>query len=205
MAFKLSDSVGNSKIKEVTRWLFTGPGTEPPGYGLYSYLLFGSSSEAGRSKRYAAARAYCQNFAPLEDALRMGYKPINLNVFLVPLSAMTPSDTYCKADELLVDDYYNYVSANNMLESIGVESDGVYLIACDTPISKCDRARMLTVDLTTVDVHLVELSVLEFRRQTRKEEYWDDNSLRNLVLTLRLKLPAIKVFISFATAAAKER
>jgi hypothetical protein len=192
--------------KIMTKVLLPRGGVEPSGYGLYSYLLFGSSSEAGRSKRYAASRAYCKNFPELSEALGV-FKPIDVNVFSVPTNDRAPRDTYCKDAEKLVDDYYDYTLAKRLLQDVGLEGDGIYLVACERPIlgGSCDPKKTLVVDLTTVKESLSELCVLEFRRQTRKKETWNDTSLRKLVFELRKKLPDIAEFISIAKAAAKDR
>jgi hypothetical protein len=200
-------SRAGAKIKQVTKTLLSRSGVEPSGYGLYSYLLFGSSSEAGRSKRYATSRAYCKNFPELRDALDLSIQPINLSVFFVPTKDLTPRDTYCRDAETLVDNYYDYARAQKLLYDAGLEGDGIFLVACSKPIVKdgCDPKTMLVMDLTTVTEKLAELSVLEFRGLARKPETWNEISLRKLAYELRIRLPEIKDFISIAKAAAKER
>jgi hypothetical protein len=191
----------DSDIKEVTRHGLPTGTFEPSGYGLYSYLLFGSSSQAGRTKRYAAAQAYCTNFLPISEAEKQGIPRLNLNVFSVPIKDTAPS-TYCDNARKLVDDYYDYLLAKKLFQDAGLEGDGIYLVACNKPIlAGCDRKKMLVVQLTTVPEDLSELCVLEFRRQTRKPNYWNDTTLRNVALTLRTQLPRIAQFISFAGVA----
>jgi hypothetical protein len=194
----------DSKILLVTRLMFP----EPPGYGLYSYLLFGSRSKAGRNKRYAAARGYCQNFPPIEEALKI-VGPKNLNAFLIPTRPETPI-SYCENPQTLVDDYYDYALSERILQNIHLEGDVIYLVACDKPIwgDGCHREKMLVFNLTTVDERLSELCILDFRDQTRHPEYWSrgyfDSEL--LLINFRTKiLPQLAAFISFAEAAAKGR
>jgi len=196
-----------SKIEQITRTRLPGSSVEPTGYGLYSYLLFGSSSEAGRSRRYATSRAYCKNFPELGQALELGTQPVNLNVFLVPTTNLAPSDGYCRDAKALVDDYYDYAMAQKLLHGVGLEGAGIFLVACSRPIISdgCDPEKMLVMDLTTVKENLAELGVLEFRRLARKPETWNDLSLRRLAYELRITLPDIKDFITIAKAVAKER
>jgi hypothetical protein len=190
----VSETKFGSRISEVTRTmlkfhLFDRPdvgdydsaydigASEPSGYGLYSYLLFGSQSEAGRSKRYAAARGYCQNFIPSEKALTR-YRQENLNLFLVPTEPFASESTYCENPKKLVDVYYDYSLAQRILLKIGLDigfiDDDIYLVACHTPIlaKGCHREKMLVFNLTTVPEHLSELCILRFRDQTRQPEYW---------------------------------
>jgi hypothetical protein len=165
--------VATGSIELVTRLQLMFP--EPPGYGLYSYLLFGSRSEATRSKRYAAARGYCQNFDPIEEVLKE-HRAENLNAFAIPTRPSTPADTYCKSEKMLVDEYYDYSLADQILRKINLEGDVIYLVACDKPIlaDGCDRTKMLVFNLTPVLVteNLSELCIIYFRDQTRKPKYW---------------------------------
>jgi hypothetical protein len=134
-------------------------------------------------------------------------KPQNLNIFLVPTKGTASKDTYCQNAETLVDDYYDYSVAKTLLQDIDLEGDGIYLVACKGAISTgdCDRKKMLVVNLTTVNERLSEFSILEFRSQTRKKVYWNDTSLRHLVIALRLMLPEVADFIGLAEASVRER
>jgi hypothetical protein len=196
----------NSKDKVITKLLLPHSSVEPSGYGLYSYLLFGSSSEAGRNKRYATARAYCKNFPELSEAIEVGIAPINLNIFSVPTKDIAPKDTYCRDAETLVDDYYDYARAQKLMRDIGLSDNGIYLVACDAPIARgCNPKTMFVVKLTTVKATLAELCVLEFRIQARNKNTWNDTTLRSLAYQIRTRLPDIERFISIGEAAAKGR
>jgi hypothetical protein len=196
----------DSKIKLITR-PSNAKDFDPPGYGLYSYLLFGSNSEASRKQRLAASRAYCRNFERISTELLSRVSINNLNIFQVLVKNAVPGEKYCENPDVLTDDYYDYTRAEELLQYIGIEGDGIYLVACDKPILTygCVRSRMLVMDLSTVQERLIELSVLEFRRQTRKKEYLNDRTISNLMFALRKALPKVAEFISIATAAAKER
>jgi hypothetical protein len=204
LAEELKFPLAGTKKPIVTRLELLG--FEPPGYGLYSYLLFGSSSDAGLNKRYAASRAYCKNFPALSEAVRLGYEPINLNVFQVPTKFLAP-DKYCLDPKNLVDNYYDYTLAKKILQDVGLEDDGVYLVACDNPIIRggCDPKKMLVMNLTPVKETLAELCVLEFRNRARDPKTWNDITLRSLALELRKRLPDMDNFISIAEAAVRRR
>jgi hypothetical protein len=206
--FSTADPMLGPKIDTVTRVELPVQQLEPIGYGLYSYLLFGSNSEAGKQRRYAASRAYCKNIPPLQEAIREGYATINLNLFIVPTKDVQINEEYCHDSEKLVNIYYDYTRAKKILYNIGIKGDGIYLVACSGALlthGKCDPHKTLVVELGTVKERLIELCVLEFRSQTRKQKYWNDMTLRSLLLSLRLKLPDVAEFIKFAEAVAAER
>jgi hypothetical protein len=209
--------VATSSIDIVTRNTFKSPllgrsdivSSEPSGYGLYSYLLFGSSSEAGKSKRYAAARGYCQNFKPSKQALTL-YRPENINVFLVPTEAFAPESLYCKNPETLVDVYYDYILAGKILQEIGLIGGDIYLVACHRPIltEGCRREKMLVFNLTRVAEDLSELYIIDFRDKTRQPEYWSSGIFHLEAFFLYFRgqiLPEAARFLTLGEASAKGR
>ena len=168
LLFNKDSQLKESKIKLVTRLDLRVQVFEPQGFGLYSYLLFGSNSEAGKLKRYAASHAYCKDIPPISEAFRLGLSKENLNVFLVPTKDVPPGVNYCQNAESLVNDFYDYTRAQKLLDELHLNGDGIYLVACESPFltqGKCDPKKTLVAELTTVNERLIELCILEFRRQ----------------------------------------
>ena len=50
------------------------------------------------------------------------------------------------------------------------------------------EARVLILDLSLTSEDLIEDRLLEFRRQVRRERYWDQTNLRSFLLQLRVAL-----------------
>lgn len=64
--------------------LWTGE-VEAAGYGLYSYLLFGSASGSSYARRLAAASAYLSVIENAEEAAIRALSPRSINIFYAPL------------------------------------------------------------------------------------------------------------------------
>lgn len=209
------------KIKTTTRAKIRASKLEVPGYGLYSYLLFGANSVAGRPKRLAAARAYLALFPAVTDPAIKDLPKGNLNIFYVPWRGPTIGlDTLIKGGaegmvtgqdintsaEFLIE-RYDYTFARRLLRKIGEEGDGIYLVSYFKPLGRIDKPnpkKLLVQDLSGVREDLIELWIMEFRRQVRRQRYWSPLTLRNVMKELRTKLALIVPLVRFAGMAISE-
>lgn len=166
-------------------------------YGYYSYLIFGSNAAANRSSRLAAARAYLDQFPPVTDRELRDVPARELNVFVAPI---VDRDSLPKsAEELLTK--YDYWYALNLLRRVGREGDGIYIVSYPTALdvlSLPNPNEVVIQDLSAVPTNLIELWILEFRRQVRQERQWNKLSLRNAILRLRTALPLAAEFVRFS-------
>lgn len=196
---------GSRSIKESTRASIYVNKFEPKDYGLYSYLLFGSNSKAGNSKRIAAIQAYLRLFPSVADPSVKSLPIENLNIFIAPtlrpniIGALEAS--YTEGDSLKLLANYDFFRARSFLRRIDQEGDGIYLVSYFEPIgriSEINKQRLLVQDLSNVPPHLIELWILDYRRQVRNPRYWNESQLRTTIRKLRTALPEIAKFIKFA-------
>jgi hypothetical protein len=184
--------------------LWTG-GVEAAGYGLYSYLLFGSSGEAGYQRRLTAACAYLSVLQDTEETTIREQSPRSINIFYVPLrGASFRREAITTQDAAWLVANYDYARARLLLNRIGEDGDDVYLVSYQealTTIEMPQPGRLLVQDLSLVPPELIELWIEEFRRQVRRQEYWDELTFRQAMLRLRSALPYVARYVAFFGAA----
>lgn len=180
--------------------LWTGD-TEADGYGLYSYLLFGSGAEVTRARRIAAACAYLSVVPAREEPAVEQVSPENLNIFYVPLrSSSYRRAALTSADAAWLVANYDYSRARVLLNRIGEAGDDIFLVSYRerlTRVEAPDADRLLVQDLSLVPPDLIELWVREFRRQVRRRPYWDEFTFRQAMLRLRSALPHVARYVAF--------
>jgi hypothetical protein len=196
------DAVTERRIDLTARApLWTGD-VEAAGYGLYSYLLFGSSSEAAYHRRLAAACAYLSVIPDRAEPAIQELSSENLNIFYVPLrSSSYRRDVLTTQDAAWLVANYDYSRASLLLGRIGEEGDDIYLVSYRERLTRVEAPeadQLLVQDLSLVSLELVELWVKEFRRQIRREAYWDEFTFRQAMLRLRSALPHVARYVAFA-------
>jgi hypothetical protein len=157
------------------------------GYGLYSYLLFGSPPNAETQERYWAAIETYWRLIPSVQKLEKYLKPRDLNVTYVPVDAVPGSDV----SALWAMQHYDYARARALLRTIpGDHRDGPYIISSLKPISVDAMldGPYLYQDLSSIPPRLVESWVKEFLNQAAQENPWEDRTGRELALRLRTTL-----------------
>jgi hypothetical protein len=184
--------------------LWTG-GVETAGYGLYSYLLFGSSGAAGLQRRLAAACAYLSVIRSAEEVTIPELSPRSINIFYVPLRSVGyRRDAVTTQDAAWLVANYDYSRAGLLLNRIGEDGDDVYLVSYREALTTVETPqldRLLVQDLSLVPQELIELWIEEFRRQVRGQEYWDELTFRQAMLRLRSALPHVAGYVAFLGAA----
>lgn len=200
--FPTVDSRGLSR--ETGRAFLVETQTEAPGYGLYSYLLFGSppSNDIVR-KRYLQAITDYVNI--IVDISELGkYIPRQeLNITYLPLNLPPPHSP--SAEWIL--DHYNYARARYLLRTLqGSLRDGPYIISTLKPLStfKTTPDKYLFQDMSSVPPYLISSWVKEFINQAAKERYWEEETTRQLVLTLRNAIGIMASGVSEVQKALKE-
>ena len=181
------------RIRETARAFLVGTDPEETGFGLYSYLLFGSPpSESSRDRYIAAIEAYLDFTPPIEDVTDY-YEPAELNINYLPITE--PNDDE-DPEQLL--EQYNYVRARLILDAIeneGTQRDGPYIISHRLPVTEAQVVgEYLYQDLSTVPANLVRLWFKEFLEQVEQENFAEERGLENFSLEFRTKLELVAVF-----------
>jgi hypothetical protein len=185
--------------------LWTG-GIEAAGYGLYSYLLFGSSGDAGYQRRLSAACAYLSVIADAQEPTIRELSPRSINLFYVPLRcASSRRNAVTTQDAAWLVANYDYPRARLLLNRIGQDGDDVFLVTYREPLTMTEAPtadRLLVQDLSLVPQELIDLWIEEFRRHVTREAYWDELTFRQAMLRLRSALPQIGSYVAMFGAAA---
>jgi hypothetical protein len=184
--FPTDDSRGLSR--ETGRAFLVETQTETSGYGLYSYLLFGSppTDDIVRERYLQAINSYLNIIVDISK-LRKYFPPNELNITYLPLNLPPPSTI--SAEWIL--DHYNYARARYLLRTLrGSLRDGPYIISTLKPLStfKTAPAKYLFQDMSSVPPQLIAKWVKEFINQASKERYWEENTISHFVLVMRTRI-----------------
>lgn len=174
-----------------TGWFFLLQGNrEEPGYGLYSYILFGSRPTAANRERYAKViEAYVQVIEHITNLERAGIAPHQLNVTYLPITKI-PREKRPTPEWLL--EHYDYAQARAILSALpgDYRTDGPYIVSSLKPLSRVSwiSGEYLYQDLSMVPPHIVALYAKEFFNQAAQERFWEQRRARQLALNLRTTL-----------------
>ena len=171
---------------------------EPPGYGLYSYLLFGSlPSDATRPLYVAIVKASLGKVEPIESELQT-FSSAQLYLYLVPLLMKLPENA--KPDDLAnwIVDNYNYPRAQKILDSLPNQRTGVYILSVlSKPVdpSHALQPPYLWQDLSNAEPKIVDAWIQYFLNQAAKDKPWEENGGDKLALDLRNHIEQVAVQI----------
>jgi hypothetical protein len=174
-----------------TGWSFLPQGNrEEPGYGLYSYILFGSRPAAAHRERYIKViESYVQVIEYITSLERAGIAPHQLNVTYLPITKI-PREKRPTPGWLL--EHYDYARARAILSALpgDYRTDGPYIVSSLKPLSRVSRisGEYLYQDLSMVPPHIVALYAKEFFNQAAQERFWEQRRARQLALNLRTTL-----------------
>jgi hypothetical protein len=164
--------------------------SEMPGYGLYSYLLFGSPpTEATRERYLRAIEAYL-TLVPDVASLERYVPRRELNIAYFPVDS-APGEAVSVEWALA---HYDYARARSVLRALGgVHRDGPYIVSSLTPLTSTEvggtRGRPhLYQDLSLAPPYLVTAWTKEFLNQAAQERFWEPKTAQRLALKLRLIL-----------------
>ncbi len=161
---------------------------EPPGFGLYSYLLFGSPPSEARRPTYLAAIEGVLAQTPEVSALIVSRERKDLNILLLPVVTSLPSAA--SAAEVLQN--YDYGRAAALLAILSPEPrlDGPYLVSTLQPLGGSTEGprQYLYQDLSAVPPAVMPAYIHEFKRQAARTDYWRAASMMQWVLGFRSAL-----------------
>jgi len=176
-----------------TGWTFLTRGeSEAEGYGLYSYVLFGSMpTEVNRAQYEKVIEAYLLLIPHIND-LEKSLESRNisrsvLNVTYLPITEAPPDDIIMSVDWVLK--HYDYATARILLRLLsGDNRHGPYIVSSLFPLGKMSKpsGKYLYQDLSLVPPRIVQLWANEFLSQAAQERFWEERAAVQLVLNMRL-------------------
>jgi hypothetical protein len=181
----LNEGIDRAALTRVTGRQVLGPGaTETPGYGLYSYLLFGNPPDDASKERYLKAIQAYLDLIPDLTALEKYAKAAGLNATYLPINVESPESV--SADWLL--GHYDYARAAVLLRVVpGPHADGPYIVSSATPLSGIESLGRdcLLQDLSTVPSNLMSDWIKLFINQASQPDFWQSKSTTMVALRLR--------------------
>ncbi len=176
---------GRDPVQETVRSLLVRGKAEEDGYGLYSYLLFGSPpNDSASRERYCVAIKTYLKLIPDITILEEYYKHSELNITYLPVGS-APGGTI-SVDWVL--EHYDYGRARVLLNTISNDlRNGPYFISTLEPLSGKSEllSKYLYQDLSAVPLHLTSMWVKEFLNQSAQERFWEERTARRFVLEIR--------------------
>jgi hypothetical protein len=163
---------------------------EEAGYGLYSYLLFGSPPTAETRARYLKALDACLSMISTVSELRQ-YRPAGkLNVTYIPVKARPSSDP--TAEWLL--NNYDFARARVLLDLLSPRyRTGPYIVSTLAPLSNLQSIPQdhLFQDMSLVPTEpddLLSWWIRAFLNQAAQEQFWQPQTGEMLTLKVRTML-----------------
>ena len=163
--------------------------SEEPGYGLYSYLLFGTQPTPGTRDRYLAAISAYLGMIATAEALQTQFEKNQLNVTYLLITEKPASDN--PPSEWVLS-HYDFARAMKLLRALPrTEGLGPYIFSTLKPASpfaaqnESAACPCLFQNLSTVEPSIMVLWIQEFKRQAAQQEFWRQDSRETAVLKLR--------------------
>jgi hypothetical protein len=156
---------------------------ESQGYGLYSYLLLGSTPSPAVLPRYRRAIEEYVRLLPAIAAYGEVKNPGEFNINYLPVDAAPAADN---ADSVLA--HYDYARAQVLLRSLpGSHLVGPYLVSSRRPLTAGvpTSGDFIVQDLSVVPETLIGLWVSGFLDQATQERMGPSHSLHDFALRLR--------------------
>ena len=166
--------------------------TESAGYGLYSYLLFGSMPTSDNRNRYLKVINAYLDFLKISDLQATNnYTPQQLNITYLPLN--TSKVDQIGASWLL--DHYDFPRARSILSNLpGDRKNGIYFVSSVKPLTKGSSPPYLFQDLSNVPTSpndLITWWAHEFLNQAAQEHFWNPRTRELLALRIRTTIAVL--------------
>lgn len=166
---------------------------ETAGYGLYSYLLLGSSpTDSTRPLYLAVLQAYLRRIL---DVSKFGdyVAHARLNITYLPLETAAPGS----AEAAWYLDHYDYARARVLLDFLpGNRRDGIYIVSSLKPLSGGPNPPYLLQDFSTLPTEppdLISWWMREFLNQAAQEQFWEPKTGERFVLNLRTTISVLAI------------
>lgn len=188
--------------RETWRSFLVSGEPETKGYGLYSYLLFGSRPTAASRERYLKAIEEYLKFPDLTRLQTSNLPYRTLNIIYLPIKVrpeppildQLADARYSEVAEWMLKQY-DYERARVLLKDLsGTHREGPYFISVLTPPSGNTLSPpYLRQDQSSVPPHLVSLWADEFLNQAAQEQFWQERTAAQLVLKLRTSIGILAI------------
>jgi hypothetical protein len=191
--------------REVGRRLLRPDQIEAEGYGLYSYLLFGTQPDGEDRERYRKAIEAYFRLIPHVAALEKYFEPPQLNAMYLPIQKRPPDEHAVTAEWVLA--HYDYTRARYFMRALpGSNRAGPYLVSTLRPLSQTAvmPERYLFQDLSAVPPPLVSLWVREFLNQVAQQDLWQESTAAMLALRLRTTIGQLAIAVPEVQKALKD-
>jgi hypothetical protein len=184
------------------RYLLHTGTAEEPGFGLYSYLLFGESvSPSNRDRYLAILRQVIVGISSLADILANRPDLKQVNVLYIPVrSALAEQGQSEAALAGLILDIYDFARARLLLASLDAQyQKGPYFVSRLTPILQGKEVGRpyLFQDLSQADPALASAWVEYFLRQAAQKRPWNERSVAQFALNFRNQIQVLADSISW--------
>ncbi len=172
---------------------------EEPGFGLYSYLLFGENENRQNRDRYLAIlRQALVEVSSLAGILANKPDLRRINVLYIPVRSAIEVDESApaKAAESILKDY-DFPRAQLLLASIGDRyQQGPYFVSRLAPIRMGTGVPRpyLFQDMTRADPGLASDWVRRFLQQAAREEPWSESGVESFALRFRNEIQVLATF-----------
>lgn len=181
---------------------------EKAGFGLYSYVLFGSKPDERSRPRYLAAIKACRDLQVADGA--KSFPDSQLNILYLLLMRSSASG----ADDGAVMEFYDYDRAAKILSYVKAGlTNGPYLVSSRGRAIADGRLSgpILVQDLSTVPPYLVREWVEKFRKRAASGRFDDDSTIEAVALNMRTwlgiaaeQLPEVKKQLGLLIAFLKD-
>ena len=183
---------------------------EEEGYGLYSYVLFGSTPEGEGLKIFTETVKAYLSLMPAIVGLEEYSPRKELNISYLPVKEENPEandDPKEKLTPQWVLKNYDLARASAILSKLdGNYHDGPYIFSFLSPPLKSAIAPRpyLTMDLSKVPLNLIRAWMKEFLNQAAQERYWEERRVPRFVLSLRTGIAVVSIGFPEAKKAVNE-
>jgi hypothetical protein len=162
------------------------PSAEDSGYGLYSYVLFGSGPDDATRPRYESTiQAFLETLADVHQLAAEKVPLQRLNITYLPVQR-NPGNTPPAAPNIL--EIYDYAMSETLLSKLpgGLRTQGPYIVSTLHPLSSApEPGQFLYQDLSTVPPSLIALWIKQFIEQASQDRFWEASAIRQFALDLR--------------------
>ena len=175
--------------RESGRAVLVGKAAEEEGFGLYSYVLFGSPPTAATRPRYLRTiAAWVEGMEPIRR-MEAQFPRAQLNVTYLPVTAEPPPGLAGRPGEAeWFLEHYNYARARALLDVLrGEHRRGPYLVSHQRPLSTIQTlsGHYLLQDLSVAHPDVAAVWMRTFLEQAARTHYWEAGAGEQFALHLQ--------------------
>jgi DNA-binding beta-propeller fold protein YncE len=161
---------------------------ERDGYGLYSYLLFGTRATPGMRDRYLSILTAYLKMMDAVSEVEKQFRRSDINITYLLVTQQAPDD---ESDAEWLLNHYDFPRAERLL-AVFSESHalGPYLVSTTQSLSQFAEQKKVPVlylfqNLSTVEPNVAVLWIEEFKKQAAQKEFWNANTRDLAAIKLR--------------------